>query len=117
MNGRGGVITFLFVLLFLFLIILLEAISVIRGDRFCRQLGRLEGAIESVTAQRGVKDEAADMEGAGDEGDWLVWALRGEPKTLNPFCAEADIYTKWVTVPGSRCRIFSSRCWFTTTMI
>jgi len=89
MNGRGGVITFLFVLLFLFLIILLEAISVIRGDRFCRQLGRLEGAIESVTAQRGVKDEAADMEGAGDEGDWL----------------------------GSRCRIFSSRCWFTTTMI
>jgi peptide/nickel transport system substrate-binding protein len=32
-----------------------------------------------------------------DEGDWLVWASRIEPKTLNPIIAENDVYCRWIT--------------------
>jgi peptide/nickel transport system substrate-binding protein len=41
----------------------------------------------------------ADDEYAGDDGDWLIWAFRVEPKTLNPISAETDIYTVWITIP------------------
>jgi peptide/nickel transport system substrate-binding protein len=32
-----------------------------------------------------------------DEGDWLIWASRVEPKTLNPISAENDVYCRWIT--------------------
>ncbi len=35
----------------------------------------------------------------GDEGDWLIWAFRVEPKTLNQFSVDSDIYSRWITVP------------------
>jgi ABC-type transport system substrate-binding protein len=48
----------------------------------------------------------------GDDGDWLIWAFRVEPKTLNPISAppprlasgdagagETDVYTVWITIP------------------
>ncbi len=35
-----------------------------------------------------------------DEGDWLIWASRVEPKTLNPILAENDVYSKWITKPN-----------------
>ncbi|MFC1737852.1 hypothetical protein ACFL1G_02245 [Planctomycetota bacterium] len=28
-----------------------------------------------------------------DEGDWLVWGFRVEPKTLNPYSANNDVYS------------------------
>jgi len=34
---------------------------------------------------------------ARDEGDWLIWASRVEPKTLNPISAENDVYCRWIT--------------------
>ena len=38
-------------------------------------------------------------QGRTDSGDWLVWAMRTEPKTLNPVSVDKDIYQKWMTVP------------------
>jgi peptide/nickel transport system substrate-binding protein len=35
----------------------------------------------------------------GDEGDWLVWAFRVEPKTLNQINVDGDIYSRWITTP------------------
>jgi hypothetical protein len=32
-----------------------------------------------------------------NEGDWLIWASRVEPKTLNPISVENDVYCRWIT--------------------
>jgi len=103
MNGRGGVVTF-FLFLFLSIIILLQVLSMIQSDRFYEGLNRLDEAFEGRTFRYSTKDksklaDAADEEYPGDEGDWLIWGFRVEPKTLNQFSADNDIYSRWITVP------------------
>lgn len=36
----------------------------------------------------------------GDRGDWLVWALKVEPKSLNTLSAQRDVYQLWITTPN-----------------
>lgn len=103
MNGRGGVVTF-FLFLSLSIIILLQIFSMVQSDRFYEALNRLDETFENIALIRGAKGKpeppvATDEEYPGDEGDWLVWAFRVEPKTLNQFSADNDIYSRWITVP------------------
>lgn len=103
MNGRGGIVTF-FIFLFLSSIILLQILSMLQSDRFYEGLNRLDEIFESAGAMQGFSRElespsALDERPVGDEGDWLVWGFGVEPKTLNQFSAENDIYSRWITVP------------------
>jgi len=103
MNGRGGVVTF-FLFLFLSIIILLQIHSMVQSDRFYECLNRFGETFENAAPIYGVKGGretcvVVDEEYPGDEGDWLIWAFRVEPKTLNQFSADNDIYSRWITVP------------------
>jgi peptide/nickel transport system substrate-binding protein len=103
MNGRGGVVTF-FIFLFLSIIILLQILSMVQSDRLYEGLNRLDEIFESTGALWGISRESErpsvlEEEYPGDEGDWLVWGFRVEPKTLNQYSAENDIYSRWITVP------------------
>ena len=103
MNGRGGVVTF-FIFLFLSVVILLQILSMVQSDRLYEGLNRLDEIFEGAAPMRGAKGEpnvpaGMDEEYPGDEGDWLVWAFRVEPKTLNQISADRDIYSLWITTP------------------
>lgn len=103
MSGRGGLATF-FLFLFLSIIILLQVLSIVQSDRLYERLNHLNQTLEGGSRVRSVQDTqqtsaVADDEYPGDEGDWLIWAFRVEPKTLNPISAETDIYTVWITIP------------------
>jgi peptide/nickel transport system substrate-binding protein len=103
MNGRGGIGTF-FIFLFLSIIILLQILSMLQSERFYEGLNRLDEIFESAGTMGGPggKSESPSVSGGepvGDEGDWLVWGFMVEPKTLNQFSAENDIYSRWITVP------------------
>ena len=100
MKERGGVAVF-FIFLFLSVIILLQVLSMVQSDRFYEGLNRLDEIFEGgggIQSFRGEFEIPSSDEG-GDEGDWLVWGFRVEPKTLNQFSAENDIYSRWITVP------------------
>ncbi len=103
MNSRGGIATF-FIFLLISIIILLQALSMLQSDRFYEGLNRLDELSQSTGAIRSFSREsesrsASDKKSMGDEGDWLVWGFRAEPKTLNQFSTESDIYSRWITVP------------------
>ena len=102
MNGRGGVLTFFF-FLFLAVIISLQILSMVQSDRFYRGLNQLDDILQgrerpSTKTIRKARS-TADQEYPGDEGDWLVWAFRVEPKTLNQINVDTDIYSRWITIP------------------
>jgi len=103
MNGRGGAIKF-FLFALLGAIIVLQIVSMIQSDRFYEALNRLDVLIESPALLQQKPARAADA-GAGrqaytpDEGDWLIWAFRVEPKTLSQINADNDIYSRWITTP------------------
>ncbi len=88
---------FLFVLLGL--IICLQIISMLQSDRLYIALNEIEDVIEG-TARRKPAGAGADLttQYPGDDGDWLVWAMRVEPKTLNQINVDNDIYSRWITV-------------------
>lgn len=103
MNSRGGVITF-FIFLLISVIILLQILSMLQADRFYEGLNRLDEISQITGAMRGFTRESEsrselDQDSIGDEGDWLVWGFRAEPKTLNQISNESDIYSRWITVP------------------
>ena len=110
MNGREGVVTF-FLFLFLSIIILLQILSIVQSDRLYERLNRLDQSSQIAAGRLQTKGaaETAIPACAGtslplrkqgydqDEGDWLIWASRVEPKTLNPISAENDVYSRWIT--------------------
>ncbi|MBN2018650.1 MAG: hypothetical protein JW749_00310 [Sedimentisphaerales bacterium] len=88
---------FLFVLLAL--VICLQILSMVHSDRLYTALNKIERIIEGGTTilkPAGTHD-AAEYQYPGDEGDWLVWAMRVEPKTLNQINVDSDIYSRWIT--------------------
>jgi peptide/nickel transport system substrate-binding protein len=102
MNWRRGVITFL-ILLPSSGIVVLPIHGLARSAFFCGQVGKLEhtlkGGSVAGAAEVGQASSAppAGREPTSNEGDWLVWAFRVEPSALNPICADADAYTRWIT--------------------
>lgn len=102
MNGRSSLITF-FLFLFLIVIILLQILSMVQSDRLYERLNLLIDTRKSVeparpTKQKPISTDLPMDEYPGDEGDWLIWCLRSEPRTLNPISVEADIYSSYVTL-------------------
>ncbi|MDD5065057.1 MAG: peptide-binding protein [Phycisphaerae bacterium] len=106
MNGRSGLFKF-FLFLFLFVIILLQFLSMIQSDRLYKRLDtiirRLENAPTTRTAQPQQEPKISEAknlpmaEVPGDDGDWLVWRLSAEPRTLNTISDERDVYTTYIT--------------------
>ncbi len=92
---------FLFVLLAA--IIVLQILSMVRSDRLYVALNKIERSIEGDNSQAKPDTATKNPQSAagaypGDDGDWLIWAFRVEPKTLNQMNAENDIYSRWITV-------------------
>jgi peptide/nickel transport system substrate-binding protein len=102
MNGRSGLVTF-FIFLFLALMIVLQFLSMLQSDRLYERLNVLldrvgSGGMRTVTVDDKPKPANLPMEKyPGDEGDWLVWHIPAEPRTLNPIVDEADTYTRYIT--------------------
>ena len=103
MNGRGGIVKF-FLFVLLGTVIILQIVSMVQSDRFYEALNRLDDIIEGT----GVSQQQPAQGGDGgaerqaytpDEGDWLIWAFRVEPKTLNQINVDNDIYSRWITTP------------------
>jgi peptide/nickel transport system substrate-binding protein len=97
MNNRGGFITF-FLFTLVIIVALLQFYSYRKTERFNEDLDRFMKTIgdsrNSVNVVNNNRQEAA-----GDEGDWLVWGMRVEPKTLNQINNDTDIYSRWITTP------------------
>ncbi len=87
MSGRGGVVTF-----FLFSLIPIILLLLILSDRLC-----FEASVDVDEVKGGLGDN--DKGYTEDDGDWLIWAFRVEPKTLNPYSSNSDVYSRWITVP------------------
>lgn len=103
MNGRSSLVTF-FIFLFLAVIIVLQILSMVQSDRFYERLNRVlerlasSGPFQVAGGPR--QPRAVDLpmpEYIGDEGDWLIFRLGGEPATLNPVTAK-DAYARWICV-------------------
>ena len=103
MNGRSGLVTF-FLFLLLAVMVLFQVLSMMQADRLYDRLNVvLERAAGRVVRTVEVQDkrDSADLpmqEYPGDEGDWLVWSLSSEPRTLSPISVEGDAYTSYVTL-------------------
>ncbi|MFA5422643.1 MAG: peptide-binding protein [Phycisphaerae bacterium] len=84
----------------LFAVIILQFITMVQSDKIYRALNELDNVL-GESAVFGQFDNFSGVENSQDanEGDWLVWAFRVEPKTLNQISVERDIYSKWMTVP------------------
>lgn len=104
MNGRSGLFTFLLFIL-LFGMIGLQILSMIQSDRLYERLNTLLERVSSRQVSGTYKTgdsapSAANLpmpEYPGDEGDWLVWQLSGEPLTLNPISTSAETSTRYIT--------------------
>lgn len=96
MNGRSPIVTF-FLFVFLTLLITLQFLSMIQSDRLYDRLNDVVRVVENtrVTGYGG-RSQTAKISGdkyPGDEGDWLIWRLAGEPSTLTYAHAGSDGYT------------------------
>ena len=103
-NSRSGVAIF-FIFLFLSVTVVLQIISMVQSNRMDQRLGGLIDTWKNTAAVNSMQNHVpasgpADKQYPGDAGDWLVWAFRVEPKTLNPISADTDIYAIWITVPS-----------------
>jgi peptide/nickel transport system substrate-binding protein len=122
MNSRSGLLTF-FLFLFLAVIILFHVLSMIQADRLYDRLNQLidkwqtsapaPAASLLLTNTAGVGSSQPSTSTAspaeqypGDEGDWLVWCLAGEPRTLNPYSVESTIDARTITTPYIFERLF-----------
>ncbi|MBW8002818.1 MAG: hypothetical protein FVQ80_12485 [Planctomycetes bacterium] len=79
--------------------IFLQIASMMQSDRLYVLLNRFIAGDTDSTSTASTKTDLPMPEYIGDEGDWLVWGFRVEPRTLNQFSAENDIYSRWITVP------------------
>lgn len=93
MNSRSGWFGFLFVLL-LAVMVVLQVLSMVQSDRLYERLNYVL-KIQREGSGRTGKDEMRGDAYPGDEGDWLVWRIGGEPATLNLMVAR-DFYANWI---------------------
>jgi peptide/nickel transport system substrate-binding protein len=99
MNTRSGLFTFLLFLLLLAMIVL-QILSMIQSDRLYERLNFLLENISGRQAAPGKIEPNSTAQSAdkypGDEGDWLVWGLGGEVRTLNLLSVDADMSTRYI---------------------
>lgn len=92
--------TFL-LLLVLAAIVTLQIMAMVRSDRLSKRINKIVDTwTDAVTGagQTNVAGHTTASEYPGDEGDWLIWAMHAEPKTLSPISVDRDIYARWITV-------------------
>jgi peptide/nickel transport system substrate-binding protein len=100
MNERSGWFGFLLFLLIL-AVILLQVLSMIQSDRLYERLNVLLDAVSGYKPAAESKHEpnlaaqSADKY-PGDEGDWLIWSLAGEIRTLNLLSVDSDMDTRYI---------------------
>ena len=87
MNHRTNAVWF-FLLFLLAGVIALQILSMIRSDRLYVALNKIERSIEGDNSQAKLNtaskiSQPADETYPGDDGNWLIWAMLVEPKTLN----------------------------------
>lgn len=112
MNGRSWLVTF-FLFLFLLVIIVLQVLSTVQAERLYERFESVlktlqSGGITAATKDRG-RTEKADLpmeEYPGDEGDWMVWRLHEEPRTLNTMTVEGGLVTNWICIGNIIERLF-----------
>ncbi len=104
MNGRSGLFKF-FLFLFLFVIILLQFLSMVQSDRLYKRLNVLVDRLESSSPVPARPTQIPDTnkssifeEYPGDEGDWMIRNLEGEPATLCDFLATSSWSTRWIVL-------------------
>jgi peptide/nickel transport system substrate-binding protein len=106
MNGRSGLFKFV-VSILLLVIVTTQVLSIIQSRRLYQRLDAIVKKLSSgqmISRVSSIPDEtnkAADLpmpEYPGDEGDWLIWCLRAEPKTLNMISVDSDTYTNYVVL-------------------
>ncbi len=97
MNERSGWFTFLLFLLLLAMLVL-QVLSMIQSDRLYERLNFLLENVSSRQAVQSKTDSVPDsgQKYPGDEGDWLIWALQGEIRTLNLLSVDADMSTRYI---------------------
>jgi peptide/nickel transport system substrate-binding protein len=102
MNKRSGIFTF-FLFSFLSVMILLQILSMIQSDRLYERLNHLLGIMSSDSSFRAAQGQSKESpsgvstkENPGDDGDWLVWNLDGEPENLNEITS-TSLYARDVT--------------------
>ena len=99
MNTRSGWFTFLLFLLLLAMI-LLQVLSMVQSDRLYERLNFLLETISSRQMPASKAEPNLTAQSAqkypGDEGDWLVWDLSGEVRTLNLLNVDATLDTRYI---------------------
>ncbi len=88
MNRRSGLISAIFVVLLL-VIIFFQVLSMIQSDRLYKRLNEVAGvksADKSIEKKIDVTGDTGKV-----HGDWLVWGLSAEPRTLNPVSEDYDM--------------------------
>lgn len=96
MNGRSGLVIF-FLFLFLGVMILLQVLSMVQADRLYEHLNRLleirvtARPAAPLTGEKAKSTALPTEQYPGDEGDWLITQVSGEPRTLNPISVESDL--------------------------
>jgi peptide/nickel transport system substrate-binding protein len=101
LKGKAGTFWYL-IFLALALLTGLQTFTLIKNtqtlEKFSKSLNQLEKNIEkNQLNQNELSSKHRDFY-PGDEGDWRVWGLKVEPKTLNPLSVERDIYANWIAV-------------------
>lgn len=102
MNGRSWLVTF-FLFLFLLAIIVLQVLSMVQAERLYERFDSVlnalrRGGIAAAMKEKGRTEKAGlpMEEYPGDEGDWLVWSLPGEPTTLYDVLATSTWASRWI---------------------
>jgi len=102
MSHRTNAVWF-FLLFFLAGVITLQILSMVRSDRIYIALNKIGRSIEGDDSQAKPETASKNFQPAGetypgDDGDWLIWAMLVEPKTLNQINVDNDIYSRWITL-------------------
>lgn len=97
MNSRSGLLTFLFFVL-LAAMITLQVLGMIQSDRLYQ---RLNSIIDAVAGRKQAPNTATPTpQTTGDsanKGDWLVWGLAGEVRSLN-LIISTDLATNYIVL-------------------
>jgi peptide/nickel transport system substrate-binding protein len=94
MNKRSGIFTF-FLFLFLSAMILLQVLSMVQSDRLYGRLNHLLEILSSTNISR-VAQHNTTGNSPENEGDWLIYHLSGEPRTLNPLSVDSDMSARYI---------------------
>ncbi len=94
MNKRNGIFTF-FLFAFLFAIIFLQILSMTQSDRLYARLNHLLEILSSTNFSS-VAQQNTSYNSPENEGDWLIYHLSGEPRTLNPISIDSDMSSRYI---------------------